>query len=285
MSHSFFSLRRGLAAGGAVLLLAGSAVGVAVAQSAPGDTSAQTAPAPTNNQAYLHALAARLGIDPTALQTAMNQARSDVGQPTSGNGTALGGPAARNGQGGPGGPGGGPAGVGQNLGAAAQAIGIPVTQLQQELPGSSLTQVAQAHGIDPAVVATALKTAADQRVDQQMTQVQPAATASATSSDGSGNPTASATPGPGQVIPFTRGQPSPTQVVGQIPPSYVQGQGTIVTGTAADTATAAAVAAYPGGTVDRVVLLSSGDYEVHMIAVNWPHHIFVNKDFTVIGAE
>jgi hypothetical protein len=93
------------------------------------------------------------------------------------------------------------------------------------------------------------------------------------------------TPTPGQVIPFTQGQPSPTQVVGQIPPSYIQGGGTIVTGTAADTATAAAVAGYPGGTVDRVVLLSSGDYEVHMIAVNWPHHVFVNSNFTVIGAE
>jgi hypothetical protein len=101
---------------------------------------------------------------------------------------------------------------------------------------------------------------------------------------GSGSATAIAAT-PAQVIPFTRGQPSPTQVVGQVPQSYVQGSGTIVTGTAADTAQAAAVAAYPGGTVDRVVLLSSGDYEVHVIAVNWPHHVFVNKDFKVIGAE
>ena len=107
---------------------------------------------------------------------------------------------------------------------------------------------------------------------------------SATSGSGSGTAVV-ATPTPGQVIPFTQGQPSPTQVVGQIPPSYVQGGGTIVTGPAADTATAAAVAAYPGGTVDRVVLLSSGDYEVHMIAVNWPHHVFVNSNFIVIGAE
>src|SRR5436309_1678288 len=149
MSHSFFSVRRGLAAGGAVLLLAGSAVGVAIAQSAPADTSAQSAPARANRQPYLNALAGRLGIDPTALQTAMDQARSDVGAPTSGSGAPLGGPAVRNGQGG---PGGGPAGVGQNLGVAAQAIGIPVTQLQQELPSSSLAQVAQAHGIDPVVV-------------------------------------------------------------------------------------------------------------------------------------
>ena len=106
----------------------------------------------------------------------------------------------------------------------------------------------------------------------------------ATSSSGFGAGTA-ATPTPGQVIPFTQGQPSPTQVVGQIPPGYIQGSGTIVTGTAADKAQAAAVAAYPGGTVDRVVLLSSGDYEGHMISVKWPHHVFVNSNFTVIGAD
>ena len=105
---------------------------------------------------------------------------------------------------------------------------------------------------------------------------------SATSSSGSGTESAAT---PAQVIPFNRGQPSPPNVVGQVPQGYVQGSGTIVTGTAADTATAAAVAAYPGGAVNRVVLLSTGDYEVHMIAVNWPHHVFVNHDFNVIGAE
>jgi len=106
--------------------------------------------------------------------------------------------------------------------------------------------------------------------------------ANSSSSSGTGS---AATPTPAQVIPFTPGQPGATQVVGQVPPDYVQGSGTIVTGPAADAATAAAVAAYPGGTVNRVVLLSSGDYEVHMIAVNWPHHVFVNQDFNVIGAE
>jgi hypothetical protein len=39
------------------------------------------------------------------------------------------------------------------------------------------------------------------------------------------------------------------------------------------------------GVVDRVVELSNGDYEVHNIGVNWPHHIFVNQDFQVIGAD
>jgi len=33
------------------------------------------------------------------------------------------------------------------------------------------------------------------------------------------------------------------------------------------------------------VLLSNGDYNVHIIGVNWPHHVFVSKDFKVTGAE
>jgi hypothetical protein len=41
----------------------------------------------------------------------------------------------------------------------------------------------------------------------------------------------------------------------------------------------------PGGIVDRVVKLSNGEYEVHNIGVNWPHHIFVNRGFKVIGAD
>ena len=64
-----------------------------------------------------------------------------------------------------------------------------------------------------------------------------------------------------------------------------QGSGTIVSGTTANKATEAALAAYPGGIVDRVVLLSNGEYEVHYIGVNWPHHIFVNQAFKVVGAN
>ena len=87
------------------------------------------------------------------------------------------------------------------------------------------------------------------------------------------------------VIPFQRGAPTTSKQVGQIPPNYSQGTGTIVSGTTADKATEAALAAYPGGVVDRVVKLSNGEYEVHNIGVNWPHHIFVNQDFKVIGAD
>ncbi|HEV3264637.1 MAG TPA: hypothetical protein VG014_03875, partial [Acidimicrobiales bacterium] len=87
------------------------------------------------------------------------------------------------------------------------------------------------------------------------------------------------------VVPFQPGAPSTSKTVGQIPANYSQGSGTIVSGTAANQATEAALAAYPGGVVDRVVQLSNGEYEVHNIGVNWPHHIFVNQSFTVVGAD
>jgi membrane-bound inhibitor of C-type lysozyme len=86
------------------------------------------------------------------------------------------------------------------------------------------------------------------------------------------------------VVPFQRGAPTTAKSAGQIPADYTEGSGTIVSGTAANKATEAALAAYPGGLVDRVVKLSNGEYEVHYIGVNWPHHVFVNQDFKVIGA-
>jgi membrane-bound inhibitor of C-type lysozyme len=87
------------------------------------------------------------------------------------------------------------------------------------------------------------------------------------------------------VVPFQRGAPSTSKQVGQIPTNYTQGSGTIVSGTTANKATTAALAAYPGGVVDRVVKLSNGEYEVHNIGVNWPHHIFVSQNFKVVGAN
>jgi hypothetical protein len=99
---------------------------------------------------------------------------------------------------------------------------------------------------------------------------------------GSGGAAASSAAG---VVPFQPGAPSTSKQVGQIPANYSQGSGTIVSGTAAYKATESALAAYPGGVIDRVVQLSNGEYEVHNIGVNWPHHIFVNQDFTVVGAN
>jgi hypothetical protein len=88
-----------------------------------------------------------------------------------------------------------------------------------------------------------------------------------------------------KVIPFQRGAPTTSKKIGQIPANYTEGAGTIVSGTTANKATEAALAAYPGGIVDRVVKLSSGEYEAHNIGVNWPHHVFVNQDFKVVGAD
>jgi hypothetical protein len=99
---------------------------------------------------------------------------------------------------------------------------------------------------------------------------------------GSGGSAASSAAG---VIPFQPGAPSTSKQVGDIPSNYSQGSGTIVSGTTANNATEAALTAYPGGVVDRVVQLSDGEYEVHYIGVNWPHHIFVSQDFKVVGAN
>jgi membrane-bound inhibitor of C-type lysozyme len=89
----------------------------------------------------------------------------------------------------------------------------------------------------------------------------------------------------GQVKVFSQGTQGSTQTVGTIPAGYTQGDGTIVSGTDANQAIEAALGVYPGGVVDRVVSIGGGDYEVHNIGVNWPHHIFENSDFQVIGAN
>jgi hypothetical protein len=87
------------------------------------------------------------------------------------------------------------------------------------------------------------------------------------------------------VIPFKRGAATMSKQEGQIPANWSQGSGTIIGGAAANKATEAALAAYPGGIVDRVVQLSSGEYNVHYIGVDWPYHVFVNQEFKVVGAE
>ena len=88
----------------------------------------------------------------------------------------------------------------------------------------------------------------------------------------------------GKVVPFKKGEPTTSKQVGQIPANWSVGSGTIVSGTTANEATEAALAAYPGGIVDRVVKLSNGEYNVHYIGVNWPHHVFESSSFKVVGA-
>src|SRR5439155_3716250 len=101
---------------------------------------------------------------------------------------------------------------------------------------------------------------------------------------GGGSATSSATSATA-AMPFRRGAPTASKRDGEIPANYTPGSGTIVSGAKASAATEAALAAYEGGLVDRVVQLSDGAYEVHNIGVRWPHHIFVNQNFKVIGAN
>ncbi len=87
-----------------------------------------------------------------------------------------------------------------------------------------------------------------------------------------------------KVVPFVKGQPTTSKQVGQIPANWSAGQGTIVSGTTANKATEAALAAYPGAVVERVAKLNDGEYNVHFIGVNWPHHVFESSGFKVVGA-
>ena len=87
------------------------------------------------------------------------------------------------------------------------------------------------------------------------------------------------------MIPFKRGAGTTAERTARSRRTTRKDSGTIASGTTANKATEAALAAYPGGVVDRVVELSNGDYEVHNIGVNWPHHVFVNADFQVVGAD
>jgi len=88
----------------------------------------------------------------------------------------------------------------------------------------------------------------------------------------------------GTVVSFQRGVTGADEQVGQIPANYTEGEGTIVSGATADEVTEAVLAAYPGGVVDRVVQLSDGEFNVHYVGVNWPHHVFVDQSFQVVGA-
>ena len=143
---------------------------------------------------------------------------------------------------------------------------------------SSTTYQKQASPASPSAITTGesvlvLGTTSSTTITATQVTVQPAGTDTAAAATAAG------------VVPFQQGAQSTTKQDGQIPANYSQGSGTIVSGTAATKATEAALADYPGGVVDRVVQLSNGDYEVHYIGVNWPHHVFVNQDFKVVGAD
>jgi hypothetical protein len=159
-----------VAAAGAAVVLGGAAFGVAAAQTPTPATptrpagAAQVAPDQREEQ-FLTALASKLGVTVDRLRQAVDETRQSLGLPDRG---GFGGPGGHGGPGGPGGPGGFGRG-GPSFTAAAQAMGISVDQLRQELPGKTLADVARAHNVDPNAVASALKTAAASRIDQDVT--------------------------------------------------------------------------------------------------------------------
>ena len=147
-------MRRIVLAGGAVLVLGGSAVGIAAAQTAPTATpSGQQAQ--SGYQKFIDAQAKRLNVQPAALQTAIGQARTDAGLPA-GNGF-------------PGGERGGAGRGGVDLNAAATFLNVQPAQLRTELQTKTLAQVATDHGKTANDLANALKTAANTRIDQAVT--------------------------------------------------------------------------------------------------------------------
>lgn len=153
--------------------------------------------------------------------------------------------------------------------AAGQKVTVDETSATTYQKGTS---PASASAVTAGVPVLVLGTAGGTAITATQVIVQPA---------GSGAAAATAA----EVIPFKRGAPATSKQAGQIPADYTQGSGTIVSGTAANMASEAALTAYPGGVVDRVVKLSSGEYEVHNIGVSWPHHVFVSQDFKILGAD
>jgi hypothetical protein len=153
--------------------------------------------------------------------------------------------------------------------SAGQKVTVKTTSSTTHRKGTKSTSASAITRGQPVLV---LGTTSGTTITATQVVVQPASGGSATFS-------------PSKVIPFKRGAPATAKQDGHIPANYSEGSGTIVSGTTANKATTAALAAYPGGVVDRVVRLSNGEYEVHNIGVNWPHHIFVNTSFKVVGAN
>lgn len=136
--------------------LAIAVAGVGALASTSGSVSAQVIPTPVaaatatadaaRHEAVLGALAAKLGVPVETVRAAMREARSSIA-PTKGANHAV---------------------AYGALEEAAKAIGITEAQLDAELPGKSLAQVAQAHNVDVAVVKAAMIANASARVDANL---------------------------------------------------------------------------------------------------------------------
>jgi hypothetical protein len=164
-------VKRTVLAGIAAVTITAAGLGVAGVQLTSAATPTPTATGahgPGDRQAMqdklMAAVAAKLNINVDKLTQAFGDARKDLGLPDHAAGGGQGHPGGE--RGGPGGEQGGPGGF---LKPAADKLGLTGEQLWQELQGKSLTDVANAHKVDPKDVAKALKDAAYARIDQEKT--------------------------------------------------------------------------------------------------------------------
>jgi hypothetical protein len=146
VNTSIWFKRSALAIGGAALLLS-STIGFSQAQ-AP--TLAGLTAAQQQRQAVLNLAAAKLGLTSDQLTTALKNARKDLGLKQGG---VQVGKLAR-----------------QELSVAATALGLSdVKGLRKELAGTTLTAVAQNHGVQPSTVAAAMKADIDAKIQALVT--------------------------------------------------------------------------------------------------------------------
>ena len=240
-------LTKSIAVGAAAIAVAGGSYGIVSATSSSGSTASSSSSAPSS---------------------------SSSAAPSSGSAGGSGG-VASNARSGP--AAGGAAGTIASVSTSSFTL---TTSAGQKVTIDEASSTTYEKGTNPASASAVIKgepvlvlgTTDSTTITATQVIVQPASSGSSTTSAA-------------KVIPFQKGAPTTSKQVGQIPASYRQGSGTIISGTAANKATEAALAAYPGAIVDRAVKLSIGEYEVHYIGVNWPHHVFVNQDFKVVGAE
>jgi len=240
-------LTKSIAVGAAAIAVAGGSYGIVSATSSSGSTASSSSSAPSS---------------------------SSSAAPSSGSAGGSGG-VASNARSGP--AAGGAAGTIASVSTSSFTL---TTSAGQKVTIDEASSTTYEKGTSPASASAVIKgepvlvlgTTDSTTITATQVIVQPASSGSSTTSAA-------------KVIPFQKGAPTTSKQVGQIPASYSQGSGTIISGTAANKATEAALAAYPGAIVDRAVKLSIGEYEVHYIGVNWPHHVFVNQDFKVVGAE
>ena len=150
----FFAMKRTIVATCAALALGVAALGVVGAQQRQDDENpgrAQHEQREQRHQQYLEAVAKRLNVDADRLKRAMAEARQEVGWAKRGgrDGGHRGGQMMRGG-----------------LQAAAGALQMSVEDLWRELPGHSLVDLAKARNIDPDTVASAIRKAANERIDK-----------------------------------------------------------------------------------------------------------------------